>query len=848
MTTLSMTLQHFMNRAGVGSQTLSKLTGVARTSIDNWRDGSSARSKHWRPLLQLAKALALSQTEVDALLTAAAYPPLATLILTLPVAHPDRVHLLPWLDSRTETPSAVLEQRMHALETRFTTESSPTSSPPRYHLRAPVGDFVGRAMEVQQLRAALVVASLPGGTVAIGGVQGMGGVGKTELAYVVAHQLREAFPDGQIILDLRGTSTAPLSEAQALQVVIRAFDRVGKPPDDLDELQPLYCSALHERRVLILADDARDAAQVQRLLPPAGCALLVTSRQRFTLPGMLAIELEQLSEAEAVTFLRRICLRLSAAEAQTIARACAHLPLALRVSSGMLRNNPALPTATYIGRLADEQQRLLQLRDPDARHLDVAASLALSYTLLDRPTQWVFRQLGVLVADVATPMALSVAAVEADGEAEAALHQLLRRNLIMYDPLHDRWRLHDLMRDLARHSLEAAGELEMASWRYAQAAVQLAQELQTQFLAGGDAQLAALARFDAERAHFDAARRWASTHAGTPEGDALLLADALATTDIGSLRYHIQHEIIPQLKTALTAAQNLGDQNGEGRILTRLGIACADLGAIQQAIAYYEQALGIARAIGDRYCEGVILNNLGISYWVLGKTQRAISYYEQALGIARAIGNRRYEAMALNNLGEVYGVMGDAQRAIAVLEQALSIAHEMGERRGEGIVLSELGQAYLALGETGCAIATCTQALAIIREVHDQRHEGYILSALGRAYTTLGDQAQALSMFEQALALFHTIGDRRGAAQYGWHFGLALTGWGERTRALPLLRAALAYEQAIGHADALEHTALLARLEAGEDLPANRLSLLSERIVGAGADGQTRTHSSKAGL
>ena len=36
---------------------------------------------------------------------------------------------------------------------------------------------------------------------------------------------------------------------------------------------------------------------------------------------------------------------------------------------------------------------------------------------------------------------------------------------------------------------------------------------------------------------------------------------------------------------------------------------------------------------------------------------------------------------------------------------------------------------------------------------------------------------------------------------------------------MPLLRAAVAYEQEIGHAKAAEHTAFIARLEAGEELP-----------------------------
>jgi predicted ATPase len=170
-------------------------------------------------------------------------------------------------------------------------------------------------------------------------------------------------------------------------------------------LQALYYSVLRGQRALILADDTSDAAQVRPLIPPAGCALLVTSRLRFTLPGMVTLDLEQLGEEEAVQLLRALCARLNMANAQALARMCGYLPLALRTSGSSLRNDRALHVATYLACLVDTQQRLTQLSDPDDPQLDVAASLALSYAQLDEPAQQIFRQLGVFVADFATEMA-----------------------------------------------------------------------------------------------------------------------------------------------------------------------------------------------------------------------------------------------------------------------------------------------------------------------------------------------------------------------------------------------------------------------------------------------------------
>src|SRR4051812_43277473 len=264
----------------------------------------------------------------------------------------------------------------------------PASPPARCHqLRSPLPDFVGQHATIATLLTCLRQASEDGSVAAISGVRGMGGIGKTELAVLVANRLTDTFPDAQLLLNLHGASATPLLPQQALHQVIHAFSPDLKLPDELEATQQLYHSLLHGKRVLIVADDARDAAQVRPLLPPKGCALLITSRLRFSLPGMTSIDLEVLAEAEAVRLLHSLCTRLSEADARRLAHSCGYLPLALRVIGSLLHNDPALEAVSYLQHLAGQRQRLALLRDPDDPQLDVESTLKLSYARLEPDMQ-----------------------------------------------------------------------------------------------------------------------------------------------------------------------------------------------------------------------------------------------------------------------------------------------------------------------------------------------------------------------------------------------------------------------------------------------------------------------------
>ena len=156
----------------------------------------------------------------------------------------------------------------------------------------------------------------------------------------------------------------PLTPASVMERVIRAYHPTAKLPESLAELSAIYRSTLHGQRALLLMDNARDREQVEPLIPPAGCVLLVTSRQHFILPGMFDQNLDTPPRADAIKLLLNIAERIGD-HADEIARLCGDLPLALRVAASALKVSRSLTPADYARRLADEKRRLSHLKEVD---------------------------------------------------------------------------------------------------------------------------------------------------------------------------------------------------------------------------------------------------------------------------------------------------------------------------------------------------------------------------------------------------------------------------------------------------------------------------------------------------
>ena len=434
----------------------------------------------------------------------------------------------------------------------------------------------------------------------------------------------------------------------------------------------------------MLLDNAADRDQVEPLIPPEGCAVLITSRNKFTLPGLKERDLDVLPPEEARELLLEIAGRIGN-RADSLANLCGYLPLALRSAASALAERKDIDVKDYERRLSDEKVRL-ELVD---------ASFSLSYDLLRPIRRKHWCRLSVFPGDFDLNGGAAVLKMARDPSAEA-LSDLVKWSLVDFirsvDYGEGRYRLHDLARLFAESRLESK-EVEDAKQRHAKHYLKVLNDAEKLYDKGGKNILEGLMLFDREWANIKEGQAWAEVmmrdvtkpKAKSDLKFALQMANSYPDDGVNvlALRLHPQ-ERIRWLETALTAARLMKTLNFECAHLGNLGNAYSDLGEVRKAIEYYDQALTISRKIRDRRGEGDTLGNLGSAYSDLGDVRKAIEYYDQALAISREIGDRRGEGIDLGNLGNAYSDLGEVRKAIEYYDQALAISREIGDRRGEG--------------------------------------------------------------------------------------------------------------------------------------------------------------------
>jgi DNA-binding SARP family transcriptional activator len=658
-------------------------------------------------------------------------------------------------------------------------------------LPADIADFTGRDEQVKRLSDLLsgIGASGDPGAVRIAVVAGSGGLGKTSLAVHAAHRVRRRFPDGQLYVDLLGATAAPLLPGDVLARFLRDLGVDGRDiPVDEDERAARYRTTLARRRMLVVLDNARDAAQVRPLLPgSASSAVLVTTRSRMPdLASTKLVDLNVLDDDEALKlFVKVVGAERAEAEPEATAElldACAGLPLAIRICAARLVTRSGWTIRAMAGRLTDEHRRLDEMRAGD---LAVRASFEVSFTSLPASTDkrgidpaLAFRLLGLWHGPSISSAAAAALFGVPEYSAEDALEVLVDTHLLE-SVATDRYRFHDLLRVYAAERAEAdllAAERDAALTRlltwYMRTADAAATAVLPQrynipleqpdadpppldFATGEEA----LAWYDGERTNLVAATRQAAASGRHEIAWRLPAPLFIIFNSRGNWA-----DCIATHRIALDSARQAGNRHGEAWVLNNLGDA---LGVTRDAegASHLERSLAIRHEVGDRIGEAQAANNLADTYQWLGRTEDALDLLRRALDLNREAGNRYGEGVALVNLGSTLLDFDRAAEAIDYLLEARRTFGEIDLLDGAGYALHILGRCYLSLRRDAEALSCLQEALTSHRATGNRRRQAATLRSLGTAQSRVGQAAEARESWRQAAVIFTELGDRTEAEE-----------------------------------------------------------------------------------
>lgn len=348
--------------------------------------------------------------------------------------------------------------------------------------RSGVVQFIGREPELEQLHGQLQQGDLT----AISAVEGMGGVGKTELAIQYTQQ-HEAFYQGGICwLFARefniGTQVVGFAQAQLNLKVPEGLEL----PD-----QVAFCwRNWPEGNVLLVLDDVVNYRRdVEPYLPPSASSrfkVLMTTRLKFG-PPIQSLSLDVLSPEQALELLTVLIgaerVQPELEMAKTLCQWLEYLPLGIELVGRYLLKRTDLSLATLLFRLQEKAKKRQAIKHDALQQDEVTgsstarrgaeAAFELSWDELDENSQHLGKLLS-LFAPAPIPWYLAASVEQKycedsdpsqefdEEEFEQTRTRLLDLHLLQLSQQQEQiYRLHSLIREFFRSKLE--GEEDYAA-------------------------------------------------------------------------------------------------------------------------------------------------------------------------------------------------------------------------------------------------------------------------------------------------------------------------------------------------------------------------------------------------
>ena len=621
--------------------------------------------------------------------------------------------------------------------------------------------FVGRDRELATLHEQLQQND----RLAIASVQGMGGVGKTELAlqYGLKHLQLGTYAGGVCWLRSR--------EDVRIQIVEFARRQLSlQPPEELELLGRVeYCwRHWREGEVLTIFDDVQDYENIQPYLPPieSRFKVLLTTRSRLG-ASVREVELQVLEKDAALKLLRAIVGTERVEEeletAQQVCEWLGYLPLGLELVSRYLARKPDLSFAVLWERLQEKRLDAMAFKRAEpgmTASLGVAAAFELSWQDLNESAQQMSAVLSLFaLTEIPWPLVEQCWPEMDVEELEEIRDQVLLGTHLLKRVDQRMYQLHQLLKEFfaAKRERRADGEeLKQKFYRVVITEAEKVKEKPERSLIK-------------ESAIVIAHLRSAIEFLDKPEKQLDLVNCQFWIAEL----YNAQGRYIeaePLYQQILEIRQNL-----LGKISLQVAQSLHSLaelyrsqGRYTEAEPLYQQALGQRQhLLGKNHLQvAQSLNDLAILHYLQGRYTEAEPLFQQALEMRQyLLGEENYQiAQSLGSLALLYNSQGRYGEAEPLYQRALILEkYLLGEEHLDvATTVNNLALLYNLQGRYSEAEPLFQQALLIYEKLLGEKHPHLALSLnnLANLYRSQGKYSEAEPLYRQS---FSILEDQLGA-------------------------------------------------------------------------------------
>jgi predicted ATPase/DNA-binding SARP family transcriptional activator len=671
-------------------------------------------------------------------------------------------------------PGAQLRQMEAAVLAQDRYLDAPVRLPPAapgHNLPAPLTSFVGRELELREVRRLLSTARLVTLT-------GAAGVGKSRLALQVAADVTEGYRDGVWLVELASLSDEALI-ARQIGSALGLREGAGRAlPDTITDY-------LCDKQLLLILDNCEHllvgAAHTAHALLESSpnLSILATSRQSLGVPGEQAWRVPSLplpdsrdvpTLAEATRydavrlFIDRASLvnhgfRFGADNLNAIleiSRRLDGIPLAIELAAARVK----VLSATQIAARLSDRFRLLTggSRTLLPRQRTLRALVDWSYDLLTDEEQALLGRLSVFSGGFTLEAAenICVGGLVRRDRVLDILTQLVDKSLVLAQPKEygTRYGLLETIRQYGAERLTDSDDQDHLQKRYRHWYVQLGERAELE-LFGAD-QIAWLHTLETE------------------------------------------HD---NIRGVLRGCREMGEFGAAYRLAAAVWPFWWIRGYLGEGRAWLDSALSEPGL--DSVVRAKALHAAGALAWDQSDFQAAQDFLSESISLFAKLGDDRGVALSSFKLASVLGLRGDNGNARIMLHESLTLGRRINERHVVAHSLLQLAQVAMQEGKILEARSLCDECLAVFRELGDTYGIVASLGVLGEVMLHQGDHSSAREMFQENLEMARAMGDKWRVARMQAMLGELARIQNNYPKAISLHKNSMILRREIGQRDGI---------------------------------------------